>query len=160
MRTQGEDSCLRAKEKGLGGNQPYRCLDCGLLLFSCEKMCICYLSHLDWDLATLANNTVKLVLSANIVQAHRIYCLLFGPFLLVQFCGTVRPNKPKRQSLEQRKIYCRAMQGHGWLMSLKYPEGKGSRVAWCRPAAVAPIRPLAWKLPHAVSAALKKKINK
>ena len=28
---------------------------------------------------------------------------------------------------------------------------------WCRPAAVAPIRPLAWELPYAVSAALKRK---
>ena len=29
---------------------------------------------------------------------------------------TVRPNKPKRRSLEQRKFYCRATQGDGWLM--------------------------------------------
>ena len=28
---------------------------------------------------------------------------------------------------------------------------------WCRPAAVAPIRPLAWELPHAPGVALKKK---
>ena len=28
---------------------------------------------------------------------------------------------------------------------------------WCRPAAVAPIRPLAWEHPYAVGAALKKK---
>ena len=27
---------------------------------------------------------------------------------------------------------------------------------WCRPAAVAPIKPLAWELPHATGAALKK----
>ena len=27
---------------------------------------------------------------------------------------------------------------------------------WCRPAAVAPIRPLAWELPYTVGAALKK----
>ena len=27
---------------------------------------------------------------------------------------------------------------------------------WCRPAAVAPIRPVAWELPYAVSVALKK----
>ena len=26
---------------------------------------------------------------------------------------------------------------------------------WCRPAAVVPIRPLAWELPYAVGAALK-----
>ena len=34
---------------------------------------------------------------------------------------------------------------------------------WCRPAAVAPIRPLAWKPPYAAGAALrkeKKQINK
>ena len=31
---------------------------------------------------------------------------------------------------------------------------------WCRPAAAAPIRPLAWELPHAVGAALKKKFKK
>ena len=31
---------------------------------------------------------------------------------------------------------------------------------WCRPAAVAPIRPLAWELPCAVSAALKTKGKK
>ena len=29
---------------------------------------------------------------------------------------------------------------------------------WCRPAAVAPIRPLAWKLPYAAGTALKSKI--
>ena len=28
---------------------------------------------------------------------------------------------------------------------------------WCRPAAVAPIGPLAWELPHVVRAALKRK---
>ena len=27
---------------------------------------------------------------------------------------------------------------------------------WCRPAAAAPIQPLAWELPHAVDAALKR----
>ena len=27
---------------------------------------------------------------------------------------------------------------------------------WCRPAATAPIRPLAWELPYAMGAALKK----
>ena len=31
---------------------------------------------------------------------------------------------------------------------------------WCRPAAVAPIQPLAWEPPYAVCAALKGKINK
>ena len=31
---------------------------------------------------------------------------------------------------------------------------------WCRPAAVAPIRPLAWELPYTVDAALKKKKKK
>ena len=31
---------------------------------------------------------------------------------------------------------------------------------WCRPAAVAPIEPLAWELPCATSAALKKKKKK
>ena len=31
---------------------------------------------------------------------------------------------------------------------------------WCRLAAAAPIRPLAWELPHAVGAALKKTKNK
>ena len=31
---------------------------------------------------------------------------------------------------------------------------------WCRPATVAPIRPLAWELPHAVGEALKSKTNK
>ena len=29
---------------------------------------------------------------------------------------TVRPNKPKRQNLEQRKVYGSAMQGDQWLM--------------------------------------------
>ena len=29
---------------------------------------------------------------------------------------------------------------------------------WGRPAAAAPIRPLTWKLPHAVGAALKKEV--
>ena len=31
---------------------------------------------------------------------------------------------------------------------------------WCRTAAVAPIRPLAWELPYAVGPALKSKTNK
>ena len=31
---------------------------------------------------------------------------------------------------------------------------------WCRPAAVAPIRPLAWELPYAMGAALKSKKTK
>ena len=31
---------------------------------------------------------------------------------------------------------------------------------WCRLAAVAPIRPLAWELPYAASASLKNKTNK
>ena len=32
---------------------------------------------------------------------------------------TVSPNKQKCPSLEQRKVYCRAMQGERWLMPLK-----------------------------------------
>ena len=31
---------------------------------------------------------------------------------------------------------------------------------WCRPAATAPIQPLAWELPHAAGVALKKKKKK
>ena len=31
---------------------------------------------------------------------------------------------------------------------------------WHRPAATAPIQPVAWKLPHATGVALKKQINK
>ena len=31
---------------------------------------------------------------------------------------------------------------------------------WCRPSAVAPIRPLAWERPYAIGAALKNKKNK
>ena len=31
---------------------------------------------------------------------------------------------------------------------------------WCRPAAVAPIRPLAWEPPHATTAALKRQTTK
>ena len=31
---------------------------------------------------------------------------------------------------------------------------------WCRPAAVAPVRPLAWELPYAMDATLKKKKKK
>ena len=31
---------------------------------------------------------------------------------------------------------------------------------WCRPAAAAPIRPLAWELPYAMGRALKKKKKK
>ena len=30
---------------------------------------------------------------------------------------------------------------------------------WCRPAAVAPIRPLAWEAPYAVGAALKTQVT-
>ena len=39
---------------------------------------------------------------------------------------------------------------------------KHCRELWCRPAVVAPIRPLAWELPYAVGAALEKtkQINK
>ena len=32
---------------------------------------------------------------------------------------TVKPNKPKHRSLEQRKVYCRAMQEDRWLMPPK-----------------------------------------
>ena len=31
----------------------------------------------------------------------------------------VKPNKPKHRSLEQRKVYCRAMQGDRWLIPEK-----------------------------------------
>ena len=31
---------------------------------------------------------------------------------------------------------------------------------WCRPAATAPVQPIAWELPYAVSAALKRKDKK
>ena len=31
---------------------------------------------------------------------------------------------------------------------------------WCRPAAIAPTRPLAWELPYAVGVALKRQNNK
>ena len=31
---------------------------------------------------------------------------------------------------------------------------------WCRPAAIVPVQPLAWELPHAVGAALKSKKKK
>ena len=54
---------------------------------------------------------------------------------------TVRSNKPKHQSMEQRKVYCRAMQGDRWLMPPKKPkllEGfwqiifKSQVREWCR----------------------------
>ena len=42
--------------------------------------------------------------------------------------------------------------------------GRGSDLAllwlWCRPAAVAPIRPLAWELPYAAGVALKRQKTK
>ena len=38
-----------------------------------------------------------------------------------QFLDTVRPNKWKRRSLEQRKVYCRAAQGEV-AQALKIPE--------------------------------------
>ena len=51
-----------------------------------------------------------------------------------------------------------------WLSGLRFRHCRGSDLAllwlWCRPAAVAPIRPLAWEPPHAVGAALKKKKKK
>ena len=31
-------------------------------------------------------------------------------------------KQTKRQSLEQRKVYCRVTQGDGWLVAPKYPE--------------------------------------
>ena len=31
---------------------------------------------------------------------------------------------------------------------------------WCRPAAIAPIRPLAWELPHTMGAALQRQKDK
>ena len=37
-----------------------------------------------------------------------------------------------------------------------FRSGIGCRL-WCRPAAIAPIGPLAWELPHAMGAALKSK---
>ena len=56
----------------------------------------------------------------------------------------------------------------GWGSSVAVGCGVGHRLGsdpallwlWCRPAAAAPIRPLAWELPRVAGAALKKKQNK
>ena len=49
----------------------------------------------------------------------------------------------------------------GVVVSCSVGHRRGSDLAllwlWCRPAAVAPIRPLAWKLPYATGAAMKRK---
>ena len=45
------------------------------------------------------------------------------------------------------ELWCRSQT---WLKS-------GIAVLWCRPAAVAPIRPLAWEPPYAVGVTLKRK---
>ena len=50
-----------------------------------------------------------------------------------------------------------------WVPSLTSLRGlriQRCRELWCRPAAVGPIQPLAWELPYAVGAALKKKKTK
>ena len=47
------------------------------------------------------------------------------------------------------ELWCRSQT---WLKS-------GIAVLWCRPAAVAPIRPLAWEPPYAVGVTLKRKKN-
>ena len=49
-----------------------------------------------------------------------------------------------------RELWCRAQTRLGSRVA----------VAWCRPAATAPIRPLAWKPLYAAGAALKKQTNK
>ena len=50
-------------------------------------------------------------------------------------------------------------QGSGLLVSCGVGHRNGSDLAWlwlwCRPAAVAPIQPLAWEVPYAVGLALK-----
>ena len=44
---------------------------------------------------------------------------------------------------------CGVGRSHGWDLALLW--------LWCKPAAVAPIQPLAWELPYAVGVALKRK---
>ena len=55
-------------------------------------------------------------------------------------------------------------QGSGVAVSCGVGHRHGSDLAllwlWCRPAAIAPIRPLAWEPPHAVCAALKREKDK
>ena len=53
----------------------------------------------------------------------------------------------------------------GWGSSVAVSYGVGHRCSlditllwlWCRPEAVAPVQPLAWELPYAMGAALKRK---
>ena len=46
----------------------------------------------------------------------------------------------------------------GWILGLaEWVKDLALLWLWCRPAATAPIRPLAWELPYAVGAALKNK---
>ena len=52
----------------------------------------------------------------------------FSPLVNSDSCAghTVRPNRPKPRSLEQRKVYCKAMQGNEVAYALKcleVPEG-------------------------------------
>ena len=43
-------------------------------------------------------------------------------------------------------------------MGLRHGSDPALLCLWCRPAAVAPIRPLAWEFPYATGRALKRKI--
>lgn len=49
------------------------------------------------------------------ILLNNIYCLLSYIIVGASSCAQsmVKPNKLKRRSLEQRKVYCRAVQGHG-----------------------------------------------
>ena len=56
----------------------------------------------------------------------------------------------KRSRLGTMRLQVRSL---AWLSGLRI---RPSRELWCRPAAVDPIRPLAWEPPYAADAALKK----
>ena len=70
--------------------------------------------------------------------------------------GTIRLGVRSLASLSGLKIWC----CRELCCRSQTQLGSGLLWLWCRPAAVAPIGPLAWKPPRAVGAALKSKKNK
>ena len=59
----------------------------------------------------------------SVVPLHQLICSSPNPSTLECYCapGTVMLNKLKRQSLEQRKVYCRATQAE-WVAQPPKPE--------------------------------------
>ena len=95
-------------------------------LVSIRRQCSCRVSPkpggglVNTDCCTPSPNFLVLWAWETHIQKYHCTVLLQNTSSCAQ-C-TVRPNKLKSQSLEERKFYCRAMHGDGWLVPKKNPE--------------------------------------